>query len=300
MYLKIEKTIVTVGSFDGVHRGHRVLLRRVVELAQQNSLKSVAITFHPHPRQTLDSSGDAPLLLNTFDERISLLKQTGVDKVVVLPFDKALAQMSAHDFVKKIIIEKFNAQYIVVGQDHHFGKERGGDVQRLLDFSVQNDLRVEIVDLKNIEQKISSSAIREALMNGNLTLANDMLGYRYVISGKVIGGNQLGRTIGFPTANVEPPECKLIPKGGVYRVKVKTGSDELERLGMMYIGKRSILKNDGESVNIEANIFDFDQQVYGQEIALTLTHRIRDDKKFDNIEQLSEQLHRDKQKIMTI
>ena len=296
--LKFDRTVVTVGSFDGVHCGHRALLRRVNDLAAQHNLKSLVLTFSPHPRQILNSEGDVPLLLNTLDERLALLKQTGVDDVLVLPFDRALSQMSASDFVRDIIIKKLNAQYFVVGQDHHFGKGRIGDIQHLLDLSTLNDLRVEVVDLKMTDRKISSSAVRNALLNGDLALANEMLGYEYLISGKVIRGNQIGRTIGFPTANIETPDYKLLPKDGAYRVKVKINTDEFEHTGMMYIGKRPLLKQEAEKIHIEVNIFDFDRQIYGQELAIALTHHIRDNIRFESIEQLSEQLKRDKSTLL--
>jgi len=296
--LKFERNVVTVGSFDGVHCGHRMLLQRVVDVAAEHRIRSVALTFWPHPRQALDPAGMPPLLLHTLNERISMLKQTGIDDIVVFPFDKVLSQMPASDFVREIIIGKLNAQYLVVGQDHHFGKGGCGNVQHLLDFSTHSDLQVEVADLKILNQKISSSSIRNALLCGDLALANEMLGYEYVISGKVITGNRLGRTIGFPTANIETPACKLLPKEGVYRVKVKTGSEKFDRLGMMYIGKRPVLKQKDAAVQVEVNIFDFDGQIYGQEIEVALTHRIRDDIQFENVEQLAEQLHRDKQNIM--
>ena len=305
--MNFERTVVAVGSFDGVHCGHRVLLRRVVDVAARHCLRSVVFTFWPHPRQTLDISGEAAFLLNTLDERIKLLRQTGIDDVVVFSFDNLLSQMSASDFVRNIIIEKLNTRYLVVGQDHHFGKGRGGNVQHLSEFASHSDLQVEVVDLKMLDQKISSSAIRNALLCGDLSLSNEMLGYEYMISGKVITGNRLGRTIGFPTANIETPTYKLLPKEGVYRVKLQIGdrihqskADGFDRLGMMYIGRRPVLKQNSTTTHVEVNIFDFDQQIYGQEITLALTHRIRDDIPFENVEQLAEQLHRDRQSAMTI
>jgi len=294
--LNFERTVVTVGSFDGVHCGHRALLRRVVDIAARHSLRSVILTFCPHPRQALDPKGETPLLLNTPDERIALLKQTGIDDVIVVPFDNVLSQMSASDFIREIIIGKYNAKYLVVGQDHHFGKGRSGNVQHLREFVSQSDLQAEVVDLKSSDRKISSSAIRKALLNGDLMQANEMLGYEYIISGKIITGNQLGRTIGFPTANIEIAEYKLLPKEGVYRVRIKNS----DHVGMMHIGKRTILKKEDTAVHVEVNIFDFDQQIYGKEITLALTHRIRDHIRFDNIEQLTGQLHRDKQKVLSI
>ena len=295
--------MVTVGSFDGVHSGHRMLLRRVVDIATQHRLRSVVLTFWPHPRQVVEPEGEVRLLLDTLDEKITLLKQTGVDDVIVYPFDKTLSQMSASGFIRDIIIGKLDARYMVVGQDHHFGKGRNGNVQHLPKFTAKSDVQVEVVDLKIHNRKISSSAIRKALLCGDLALANEMLGYEYMISGKVITGNRLGRTIGFPTANIETPAYKLLPKEGVYRVKVQIQNSEFDgfdHTGMMYIGKRPVLKQEDAKVHVEVHIFGFDRQIYGQEIVVALTHRIRDDIRFENLEQLTEQLYRDKQNIIAI
>ena len=293
-----ENTVATVGSFDGVHSGHRVLLQRVVDLASQHCLQSVVITFWPHPRQVIDPPGTAPLLLNTLDERINMLKRTGVEDVIVLPFDTTFSQMHPTVFIVEIILKKLNAKYMVVGQDHHFGKERSGNVQQLSDFFAKSSLHIDVVNLKKLNNKISSSSIRKALLRGDLALANEMLGYNYMISGKVITGNQLGRSIGFPTANIETPEYKLLPKEGVYRVIVKYKTET--HTGMLYIGKRPVSKQNDETTHVEVNIFDFDRQIYGQELIVELTHRIRDNINFDNVTQLSEQLLRDKQTVLEI
>jgi len=255
-----------------------------------------------------EPEGEVCLLLDTLEEKITLLEQTGVDDIIVYPFDKVLSQMPASDFVKNIIIGKMDARYLVVGQDHHFGNERNGNVQHLPEYTMHSDVQVEVVDLKMLNRKISSSAIRNALLCGNLKLANEMLGYDYMISGKVIAGNHLGRTIGFPTANIETPAYKLLPKEGVYRVKVQVQSSKFNpvlnliqdnsgqksKIGMLYIGKRPVLKQEDAKVHVEVHIFDFDRDIYGQEIAVALTHRIRDDVRFENLEQLTRQLHRDR------
>jgi len=305
--LSFENTVITTGSFDGVHCGHQLLLRRVVDLALQHRLRSVALTFYPHPRQVLNPDGETSLLLNTLDEKIALLQQTGVDDIVIFPFDKTLSQMSAPDFIREIVIGKLDARYLVMGQDHHFGKDRSGDVPHIHELIAHHDVQVEIVDLKTLGKKISSSAIRQALLCGDLRLANEMLGYEYLISGKVIAGNRLGRTIGFPTANIETQKFKVLPKEGVYRVRTEINPEfnsgqksilnlnqDKNHLGMMYIGKRSVLKEADTTTQIEVHIFDFDGQLYGQELTVALTHRIRDDIKFENVEQLAKQLHRDK------
>ena len=290
-----------------------MLLRRVVDLATLHRLRSVVLTFWPHPRQAFEPPGETRLLLDTFDEKITLLEQTGVDDIIVYPFDKILSQMPASDFIRDIIIGKLDARYMVVGQDHHFGKDRYGNVQHLPEYTAKSDVQVEVVDLKMLNRKISSSAIRKALLCGDLALANEMLGYEYMISGKVITGNRLGRTIGFPTANIETPAYKLLPKEGVYRVKVQIQNSILnliqdknqnskiggfDHIGMMYIGKRPVLKQEEAKIHVEVHIFDFERDIYGQEITVALTHRIRDDIRFDNLEQLTEQLHRDKQNII--
>ena len=296
----LKETVVTVGNFDGVHCGHRLLLQRVVDLAAQHGLVSVALTFWPHPKQILNQKNEPYPLLDTLDEKVALLKKTGVENVVVFPFDRDLSQMSASGFIKDVIIGTLNARRLIVGEDHHFGKGRSGNVKHLPEFATNSDLQIEIVDLKKLDRKISSSAIRKALLCGNLTLANKMLGYEYIISGKVVAGNCLGRTIGFPTANIETPEYKLLPKEGVYIVKVKIETDEFDHFGMLYIGKRTMLKQEDAVLQVEVNIFDFDRQIYGQEVTLALTHRIRDNIRFHNIEQLAEQLNRDKEKIMAL
>ena len=303
--LNFDRTVVTAGSFDGVHCGHRMLLRHVADVAKRHCLRSVALTFWPHPQRVLASPEEAPLLLGTLDERVALLAQSGIDDVVVFPFNTVFSQTPANDFVSEIIIGKLKAKYFVAGQDHHFGKDRSGNVQQLSEIVAKSNLQIEVVDLEMCDRKISSSAIRNALLCGDLNSANEMLGYPYIISGKVIKGNQLGRTIGFPTANIKTPACKLLPKEGVYHVNVKIGEvgkiGEMKNqklTGMMFIGKRSVLKQEDIKPQIEVHLFHFDQQIYGQEIVLSLTHRIRNNLKFENITQLTEQLHRDRKKIM--
>jgi riboflavin kinase/FMN adenylyltransferase len=298
--IDIEQSVLTVGSFDGVHCGHRVLLQRVIDLAKENGCRSLVVTFWPHPRTVLDTNGTTSLLLNTLDEKIELLTRTGIDDVLVLPFDMHLAQMSASGFIEEIIAGKLKARVLVVGEDHHFGKGRSGNASSLSAMKM-NDMKIEVVKLKKLDQKISSSFIRKSLLSGDLPLANKMLGYDYRISGKVIHGNQLGRTIGFPTANIEVPGYKLLPKDGVYRVEVRPDrSRSLPYLGMMYIGKRPVLKEKDTLRHIEVNIFDFNEQIYGTDIVLSLTHRIRDDINFNNIHQLAQQLNQDKQTILNI
>jgi riboflavin kinase/FMN adenylyltransferase len=289
-----KRSVLTVGSFDGVHSGHRVLLQRVVELAHEDQCRSLVVSFWPHPRITLDSD---ILLLNTLEERIDLLTQTGIDDILLLRFDHALAQVTASDFMDRLIVGKLNAACWVVGKDHNFGKDRQGNANSL-STDVSRKLRVEVIDLKKIKDKISSSSIRQALQVGDLAFANQMLGYPYRISGKVVAGNRLGRTIGFPTANIATEPYKLLPKDGVYRVSGAVG--KIDFVGMMYIGKRNVLKEAAPLRHVEIHIFGFDADIYGKTLTVSLTHRIRDDRKFDNLEQLQQQLQCDKQLILSL
>jgi riboflavin kinase/FMN adenylyltransferase len=284
-----------------------VLLQQVVDLAHQNACRSVVLTFATHPRMLLDVSTPARWLLNTPEEKVEFLSQCGIDDVVMLPFDHEMAQMSATDFVRNIMVEKLHTQYWVVGEDHSFGKDKSGNAENISSLTKSFQIEIVKVNLKECEcesggneqksfaGKISSSAIRQLLLEGNLEPANRMLGYPYPISGTVVSGNQLGRTIGFPTANIEPAPFKLLPKDGVYAVKIRLGDENLA--GMMYIGKRPVLKKQEQEPHIEAHIFDFDRDIYGQHLHLSITHRIRDDMAFDNMEQLQTQLKHDKRTV---
>jgi riboflavin kinase/FMN adenylyltransferase len=306
--LDVKKAVITIGSFDGVHCGHRRLIRRTVELSRRLACRSAVVTFWPHPRQVIGKGSDSPPILNTLEEKIRLLAQAGTDDIIVFPFDNELSQTSALDFIQEVVVKKLNTCCLVVGKDHHFGKERSGNADNLASFVSNSGMRIEVVDLEMMEGKISSSAIRKALLAGDLQLANKMLGYEYLISGEVVHGNKLGRKIGFPTTNIEVPAYKLLPEEGVYRVKMsldKPDADLLKApdypyLGMMYIGKRTILKQKDKTCHVEANIFDFDSRIYGKRITFALTHRIRGSIKFDSPGQLVEQLVRDKNNIIKI
>jgi riboflavin kinase/FMN adenylyltransferase len=290
--------VVTVGSFDGVHCGHRMLLQRVMARANENHCRSLVVTFRQHPRMTLATATSAPWLLNTTDEKINLLTQAGIDDVLLLRFDRELAQMTAASFIGRIISEKLKARCWVMGKDHSFGKDRSGNAGNLASLAAALSLQTEVVELKRMEHKISSSFIRKSLWEGNLETANRMLGYHYMISGEVVKGNRLGHTIGFPTANIVPDPDKLLPGNGVYRVNVLTGDTAAQ--GMLYIGRRTMLNEDDAQRHVEVHIFDFDRNIYGQRLQVSLTHRIRGDLRFENIGQLQQQLHRDKQAILQI
>ncbi|GHT25226.1 riboflavin biosynthesis protein [Bacteroidia bacterium] len=301
--LHVDAPVVTIGSFDGVHCGHRALLQQVVDLACQNACRSVALTFATHPRMLLDASTPARWLLNTPDEKIALLSQYGIDDILMLPFDRTMAQLSASDFVRNVMVGKLKTKYWVAGDDHSFGKDKGGNAENISLLAQSYNIEIVKVNLKKYEGicvedkqflfagKISSSSIRQALLDGDLETANRMLGYDYPISGKVVTGKQLGRTIGFPTANIEPLSCKLLPKEGVYSANIRLDGETLK--GMLYIGKQPVMKTHNEQSYIEVHIFDFDRNIYGKELQVSLTHRIRDSIAFNNMEQLKAQLKKD-------
>ncbi len=265
-------------------------------MARQQKMRSVVLTFWPHPRQVLDGES-APLLLNTLEEKLTLISQAGIDDIIVHPFDQTLAQMSADEFVSEILAKQLKASHCVLGEDHHFGNNRDGNSHHPSIFT-NNHIQVEIINLKKINQKISSSSIRKLVAEGDIEQANRLLCYEYIISGKVVDGNRLGRTIGFPTANIEIPAYKLLPKDGAYRVKLKIRNQSY--LGMLYIGNRPVLKEQEKVRRAEVHIFDFEDEIYGEELKVALTHRLRDDVPFDNIGQLKEQLYKDKQAALSI
>ncbi|MDR1667278.1 MAG: riboflavin biosynthesis protein RibF [Bacteroidales bacterium] len=299
--------VVTIGSFDGVHCGHQALLRQVAALAGQRRYRSTVITFATHPRMLLDSSTPKRWLLNTPDEKNELLAKTGIDDIVVLPFDWEMSQMTANEFVQKIILGKLNAKYWVVGEDHSFGRNRDGNAENIVSMMDVQQIQIVKVNLMKCEylslnkdehpfaEKISSSAIRTLLQKGELDTANKMLGYEYSLSGKVMPGNQIGRSIGFPTANIEPHADKLLPKNGVYGVRIDLDGDRF--YGMTYIGKRTVVRDSDDIPHVETHIFDFKRDIYGKILRLSFMYRIRNDSRFDNMEQLQARLQLDELQI---
>lgn len=286
-----RKTIVTIGTFDGVHLGHRKILEKVVAQARAAGLESVVLTFFPHPRMVLQGKSEIRLL-NTIAEKTSLLEKLGIDCLIIHPFDYEFSRLSAEDFVTSVLIEKFNIRKIIIGYDHRFGRNRTANIDDLIVYGKQYGFDVEQISAKEINEiAISSTKIRTAVLEGNIHLANQYLGYEYCFSGVVAKGKQLGRTIGFPTANISCIEdYKLIPKNGVYIVKsVLSG-----RLvyGMMNIGTRPTV--DGENQTLEAHFLDFDGDLYGQQITISLLDYIREEAKFSSLEDLKSQIGKDR------
>lgn len=290
-----KKTVVTIGTFDGVHMGHRKILDKVIAEAELRNEESVVLTFYPHPRFILNENSDLKLL-NTIEEKTELLSKTGLDALIIHPFSKEFANLSAEEFVKTILVDQLHISKIIIGYDHKFGKNRTADIHDLIQFGAKYNFEVEQITAQELDEiAVSSTKIRTALGEGNITLANNYLGYPYSLSGKVIHGNQIGRTIGFPTANIQMADTfKLIPKKGVYVVRCLI-KDRLVK-GVMNIGNRPTV--DGTSLSIEVHLLDFDATLYGFEISVYLLDFIRKEQKFENLEALTSQIEDDKKKAI--
>jgi len=291
-----RNAVITVGAFDGVHTGHRKIIEQLKACAATVGGESVIITFHPHPR-TVVKSDSGLQMLTSFSEKLYHLELSGVDHLVVIPFTETFASQSAENYVRDFLVAKFHPHSIVIGYDHRFGKGREGDYKLLEKLGKIYGYEVrEIPEQVLNEITVSSTKIRKALIDGDIDTANACLGYEFGLTGKVIMGNQLGRTLGYPTANLEPidPE-KLVPGNGVYAVKVTIveGTNSTVTLnGMMNIGKRPTI--DGTNRVIEVNIFDFSGDLYGKNLVVTFRKRLRDEVKFSGLDALKEQLLRDR------
>lgn len=286
------KTYVTIGTFDGVHIGHQKIVEKLVLEAKNNSKKSVLLTFFPHPRVVLQKNSSIKLI-NTIEEKINLLEKTGLDYVIVHPFSKEFSEISALQFVKNILVDKLNISKLVIGYDHHFGKNREGNIKQLAKHSHLYNFVVEEIQAQDINNvAVSSTKIRKALLEGQIEVANKYLGYYFSISGVVVKGKQLGSKIGFPTANISIKEdYKLIPKKGVYLVQ-STINDKLA-YGMMNIGNRPTVS--GKKQTIEIHFFNFNKKLYNKKITINFILFIRKEQKFDSVEKLAEQLNKDKE-----
>lgn len=286
-----KPTIVTIGTFDGVHLGHKKILAQIVKSAHDLNCESLVLTFFPHPRMVIQEDTEMKQL-NTLNEKKELLESLGIDNVVVHPFDKEFSRLTAEEFVKEVLVDVFKIKKIVIGHDHRFGRNRTANIDDLIAFGETFGFQVEQISAEEInEVSISSTKIRNALMEGNVELATNYLGYNYSLTGIISKGEQLGRTIGYPTANINIEEnYKLIPQNGVYIAKSIINGKTV--FGMMNIGTRPTV--DGTKQTIEINFFDFKQDLYGQIITVSLLHRMRSEQKFETIEELKNQLSKDK------
>jgi riboflavin kinase/FMN adenylyltransferase len=297
----IEQSVITIGSFDGVHTGHAAILNQLKFEAAKIGGETGVITFHPHPRKILHAL-EAPSLLTSLDERIRLFQKTGIDHLVIVPFDLRFSELEASEYIDQILVGHFHPKVIVIGFDHRFGKERKGDY--LLLKTMGEQLGYEVVEIPEKilkDSKISSTNIRKTLMEGRISETTMLLGYYYQLEGLVIRGDQLGRTLGFPTANMAITETeKLIPTTGVYavNVKIKKADQTIEAKGMMNIGYRPTVN--GKERRIEVNIFDFNEDIYDRTICVELIAFIRNEMKFSGLDALKAQLAADKEQISLI
>lgn len=287
----VKKTILTLGTFDGVHFGHRKILEKVTQNTENGKYESLVLTFFPHPRMVLQEDSNIKLL-NTIDEKIALLDQIGIQNLIIHPFDENFSRLTAEEFVKNILVDKFHIHKIIIGHDHRFGRNRTANIDDLKKFGEQYNFEVEEISAQEIKEvSVSSTKIRHALHEGNMALANEYLGYAYPLTGIVVKGRQLGRTIGFPTANLKLEEnFKLIPKNGAYIVQSTINSKTV--FGMMNIGFNPTVE--GKNQSIEINYFDFNEDLYGQKITVSILKRIRDEEKFESVAHLKTQLAQDK------
>jgi riboflavin kinase/FMN adenylyltransferase len=290
-YHHTEKTVVTIGTFDGVHIGHQKIIEQLVETSKRLGRKSALLTFFPHPRMVLQKEASIELI-NTIDERADLLSRTGLDYLIIHPFSIEFSRLTALDFVRKVLINQLNTSKLIIGYDHHFGKNREGNIEQLTEYSHLYNFEVEEIPAQDVNDvAVSSTKIRKALSEKNIKTANKYLGYHFMLNGTVVNGKQLGGKIGFPTANLSIKEdYKLIPKTGVYVVQSKIDNHTV--FGMMNIGFRPTLE--GKHQTIEVHFFDFNKDLYNQDLTVEILYFLRDEEKFDSLEKLIVQLKEDK------
>lgn len=290
---KAINPVVTIGTFDGVHKGHREVISELKRISRLSGGESVVFTFEPHPRVVIAPQEDSLRLLTTKEEKINLIGNIGVDHLVIYPFTKEFSKLSYDEFVTDILVGRMNISSLVVGYDHRFGQGRKGDFSSLESLSGSLNFNVEQLSQLLVDNKVvSSSKIRLALDAGDISTANHFLGYRYTLSGKVIEGKQLGRKLGFPTANIEAyDKYKLVPGDGVYAVLVETGG--MTYKGMLNVGVRPTVNYNADHKSIEVHIFDFDADIYDSNITLLFVEKIRNEQKFTDIVELQQQLVKD-------
>ena len=290
-----KKTIITIGTFDGVHIGHQKIVEKLIENAKNRNAESAILTFFPHPRMVLQDQTEIRLL-NTIDERISLLEKKGLDNLIIHPFDKAFSRLTAEEFVKDILVDQLKIEKIVIGYDHRFGRNRTANIDDLIEFGEKYNFEVEQISAQEIQEaSVSSTKIRTALEEGNIALANQYLGYSYFLTGVVKEGKKLGRTIGFPTANLKIEEnYKLIPKQGVYIIESNLNGKKA--YGMMNVGTNPTF--DEGLLSIEIHFLDFNADLYDQKIQISLLKYLRAEQKFASVALLKTQLNIDKNQTL--
>ncbi|MGB5355641.1 MAG: bifunctional riboflavin kinase/FAD synthetase [Eudoraea sp.] len=290
-YDKKQTTAITIGTFDGVHIGHRKILERLINDAKKSGLKSTVLTFFPHPRMVLQKDADIKLL-NTLDEKVQILEKIGLDCLIIQPFTKDFSRLTATEFVRDLLVNELKAKKIIIGYDHRFGRNRNANITDLMAFGNALGFEVEEIEAQEIDEvSVSSTKIRNALFNGQIKTANKYLGYNYMLTGIVKRGKGIGRQLAFPTANMSIEESyKLIPKNGVYFVNSILKNEVV--YGMMNIGFNPTV--DGSKKSIEVHYFDFEGDLYNQTVQVNLLERIRDEHKFNSLEELKNQLQKDR------
>jgi riboflavin kinase / FMN adenylyltransferase len=293
------KAVITIGTFDGVHSGHAHILRQLREEAARIGGETLIITFYPHPRKIVKGGAEEIRLINTLREKIELLSWQQIDHLVIVPFTEAFSQLNAEQYIEDFLLAKFNPHTVIIGYDHRFGKGRLGDYHLLEKFSTLSGFHLQEIPVQLLDQvSVSSTRIREAIGRADIATANQLLGYPFFFSGKIVKGNQLGRTLGYPTANLDPDSAeKLIPADGVYAVEAQllptpTLFDGPRLKGMMGIGIRPTIN--GTQRTIEVNLFDFDQDIYGREMRVFVIKYLRPELKFNNLDELKAALAQDK------
>lgn len=286
--------MITVGTFDGVHLGHTQIFNKLKEKARSINGESVVLTFWPHPRLVLDPSGDKIKMINTIDEKIKLIGEQGIDNLVILKFSKIFAKLSSCDFIEQYLYNKLKIKALVVGYDHHFGRDREGGFKVLSACAKKYNFSIDKVEAFALnDEKISSTAIRHAILDGNFEKVNTFLSKKYFISGRIIGGKKIGRNLGFPTANIYIAEgYKIIPGSGVYAVETELNGKRYA--GMLNIGYKPTINNDKSNRSIEVHILNFRANVYNESIRVYFHKRIRNEMKFRSLEKLKQQLIKDK------
>jgi len=290
-FVPVNNAIVTIGTFDGVHLGHQAILNKMKADARKVNGETVVITFYPHPRLVLQIDSSNLKFISTQKQKIERLEAIGIDNLIIIEFTKAFSRTSSEAFIRDFIVKPVKPYKLVVGYDHHFGKNRIGDFKLLFDLRQKFQFKVERIAAQDVENiAVSSTKIRKALEMGDVAKANQLLGYNYSLSGKVFRGNQIGHKIGFPTANIEmPSQYKLITAGGVYACQVEYNGKLYD--GMGNVGYRPTISD--SELTVEVHIFDFDKEIYGEEITISFIDRIRDEHKFENLEALRLQLEKD-------
>lgn len=293
-----ENSVVTIGTFDGVHLGHQKILSRLNNLAKENAGESILFTFYPHPRMVVFPDNHNLKLIQTIDEKIDALRDFGLDNLIIYPFTKEFSRLTAFEFVRDILVEKLKVKTLVIGYDHQFGRNREGDLEFLKESAKIFDFNVEEISAEEVQEvNVSSTKIRQSLMNGEIERTNEFLGRSFQCSGVVVEGQKIGRTIGFPTANIDlNNQHKILPKDGVYAVRAEING--IFYNGMMNIGfNPTVLSKESTEKKIEVHLFDFDADIYGEHMAVFLYRYIRNEKTFSNLEALKSQLKYDSKEV---